>query len=244
MESWIHFRTTVLDELVRHDGLQDYDGLPTCAHCLDDVGTLKCLDCVQVTLYCATCIVQRHEHLPLHRVEVRLLPLVDPPLTSSKVWKDGYYQRSSLLELGLCFHVGHQHSPCPSANSCQQIIVIHLNGAHRVDVQFCTCKQTPNWVENYRQLLRVGWYPASFERPRTAFTFDLLDTYHKLTLQGKLNLYDFYSSVMQRTNNCGQRKEVVSLPNAPIALIPPDEYASLPSTGTTRSLGASASGAI
>ena len=43
-------------------------------------------------------------------------------------------------------------------------------------------------------------------RPKTAFTFDLLDTYHKLSMQGKLNLFDFYTSIMQKTDNRGCEK--------------------------------------
>jgi hypothetical protein len=122
-----------------------------------------------------------------------------------QAWREGFFQRTSLLDLGLCFYVGHQHTSCPSAENLQRILVIDLNGAHHISVQFCTCKEAPGWVENYRQLLRIGWYPASFDRPKTAFTFDVLDTYHKLTLQGKLNLYDFYSSILQKTDNCGQK---------------------------------------
>ena len=55
----------------------------------------------------------------------------------------------------------------------------------------------------------MRWYPASFNRPRTVFTFDLLETYHKVTLQGKLNLYDFYLAIMQKTDNQGRSKPVV-----------------------------------
>lgn len=55
----------------------------------------------------------------------------------------------------------------------------------------------------------MRWYPASFNRPRTAFSFDILDTYHKVTLQGKLNLYDFYLAIMQKSDNQGQSKPVV-----------------------------------
>lgn len=131
-------------------------------------------------------------------------------LTAPEVWQDGFYQRTSLCELGLCFYIGHRHTPCPSAKPFQRILVVDLNGAHHVNAQFCECNETPGWVEHYRQLLRVAWYPTSFNQPRTVFTFDLLDTYHKLTLQGKLNLYDFYSSIMQKTNNYG-KKTTVSL---------------------------------
>lgn len=57
--------------------------------------------------------------------------------------------------------------------------------------------------------MRVSWYPASVLRPKTVFTFDLLDTYHKISLQGKLNLYDFYNATMQKTDNYGGSKPAV-----------------------------------
>ena len=139
----------------------------------------------------------------------RKLP-VQSSLIISKVWQDGFYQRTSLTELGLCFYIGHQHTPCPSTKSPQQMLVVDMNSAHNLNLQFCACDEAPDWVENYRQLLRMGWYPASFDRLKTVFTFDLLDTFHKVTLQGKLNLYDFYLSVMQKTDNCGQKKTIVS----------------------------------
>ena len=131
-----------------------------------------------------------------------------PLLTTLKVWQDGFYQRASLLRLGLSFYLGHHHTPCPATSSFQKILVIDLNGTHYVNVQFCECEEAP--VEHYCQLLRMGWYPASFDRPTTAFAFDLLNTYHKLTLQGKLNLYDFYSSIMQKADNCGRNKTLVN----------------------------------
>jgi hypothetical protein len=132
--------------------------------------------------------------------------------TTLKVWQDGFFQRTSLQELGLIFYLGHQHTACPLAKSSQQILVIDMNGIHHLSVQFCACEDAPGWVDHYRQLLRMRWYPATFDRPQTAFTFDLLNTYHKLTLQGKLNLYDFYSSIVQKTDNCGRKKPIVSLP--------------------------------
>ena len=67
----------------------------------------------------------------------------------------------------------------------------------------------PFWHEHYRQLIRMGWYPASFNHPRTMFSFDLLGTYHKVTLQGKLNLYDFYLAIMHKSDNQGRTKPVV-----------------------------------
>ena len=117
-----------------------------------------------------------------------------------------------------------------------------MNGAHHLKVQFCACEEDPDWVENYRQLLRMDWYPASFDRLKTAFTFDLLDTYHKLTLQGKLNLYDFYLSIMQKTDNCGREKTIVSRDNI-TGTVTLNPYTSF-STVITTSQDALASGVI
>lgn len=127
-----------------------------------------------------------------------------------QVWNGGFFERTSLNDLGHRFYIGHQHTACPSSDSGTPTLVIDTNGVHRVNVHFCACTEDAQWVENYRQLLRIGWYPASFQRPKTAFTFNVLDTYHKLALQGKLNLYDFYSSILQMNDNCGQKKVVVS----------------------------------
>lgn len=83
-----------------------------------------------------------------------------------------------------------------------------MNGFHLVNLQWCGCDQHLRH-SHYRQLLRSKWYPATTDRPRTAFTFDLLDTFHKLTLQGKFNLYDFYLGVLHKTDNCGRTKKIV-----------------------------------
>jgi hypothetical protein len=128
----------------------------------------------------------------------------------NQVWNGRFFERTSLKDLDYCFYIGHQHTPCPSASGTRTILVIDVNGLHHLNVQFCTCTEDAQWVQTYLQLLRIGWYPASFERPKTAFTFNVLDTYHKIALQGKLNLYDFYSSILQKNDNCGRKKLIVS----------------------------------
>lgn len=85
-----------------------------------------------------------------------------------------------------------------------------MNGWHIVRVGFCACAASAPRDKRYQQLIRMHWYPASFSRPKTAFSFDLLETYHKVTLQGKLNLYDFYLAIMQKSDNQGRSKAMVS----------------------------------
>ena len=105
-------------------------------------------------------------------------------------------------------NLGHSGNYCPSPAEPQRILVIDLSGHHTVCVRFCKCSKS-GFLESFRQLLRVSWYPASVLRPHTVFTFDLLDTDHKVSLQGKLNLYDFYNAIMQKTDNHGGSKPKV-----------------------------------
>lgn len=44
-----------------------------------------------------------------------------------------------------------------------------------------------------------------------AFTFDVLDLFHKLTLQGKTTLYDFYHTLLHRSDNMALGKAVVGV---------------------------------
>lgn len=109
----------------------------------------------------------------------------------------------------MVIHIGHAYGACPAPELLNDtFVVMDMTGIHYLRLQYCGCSQGGH-LESYQQLLREAWYPASFERPRTAFTFDLLDTYHKLTLQGKLNLYDFYFGILHKTNNHGRAKKVV-----------------------------------
>ena len=129
-------------------------------------------------------------------------------------WKDNFFDRISLHSLGYVFHLGHGGAACPMGSPRRQLTIIDTNGWHKVWVTFCECRVSDATQERYRQLLRECWYPASFCLPKTAFTFDLLETYHKVTLQGKLNLYDFYHAIVQKTDNQGRSKPLVSNSNS------------------------------
>ena len=78
--------------------------------------------------------------------------------------------------------------------------VMHVNGLHSVNVQFCGCGADATGNSRYVQLLRIRWYPATQIQPATAFTMDVLDLFHKLTVQGKLSAHDFYQGVTRLNN--------------------------------------------
>ncbi len=89
--------------------------------------------------------------------------------------------------------------------------MVDISGIHTIAVNFCTCAGAP---EEWQQLFRQGWYPATTEFPSTAFTFEVLNLFQELNLQGKLSLYDFWKGLERATDNSGCAAVPVSLTDA------------------------------
>lgn len=208
MEQWVPYIPIVLDEVSRHDGLGDsLGGSGLCPDCTVDEAHFKCNDCSEGVMRCSSCIVSFHQRLPLHRLQVRRYPLfhADSHSPHPKVWNGKYFEKATLESLGHIMNLAHPTNVCPVGPEIQRILVVDMSGYHYVRVRFCACSAS-SFLEPFRQLLRFQWYPASILRPKTVFTFDLLDSYHKFSMQGKLNVFDFYTSIMQKTDNRGHEK--------------------------------------
>ena len=129
------------------------------------------------------------------------------------------FARTSLSLLGQVVQLGHDGRACPHpASKTSRIVVTHTNGVHELRVRFCECLDENDlfhyeWV----QLMRRGWFPASTSRPETAFTFQMLDTFHEINFQGKTSLYDFWKSLERITDNSGARPPIV----CPFVSMPP-----------------------
>jgi hypothetical protein len=66
------------------------------------------------------------------------------------------------------------------------------------------------------QLFRQRWLPATWNAPRTVFTFEFLNTFHLLNLQSKCNLYDYYHATLRQTNNADLQHQ----PVCPVLFLP------------------------
>ncbi|KAL5487741.1 hypothetical protein ACEPAI_5849 [Sanghuangporus weigelae] len=189
--SWIPERNSYLNEILRHEGRQGCrdDGLCTsCAEKTGNFGQYRCIDCGQASLLCKTCICDSHKMMPFHRIEQHM-----------KSWTGQFFKKTSLKSLGYCIQLGHYGQSCvtPSLGHTD-FIVMYMTGFHNVDVDFCHCGE---FVPYHIQLLRSRLFSASRKWPRTAFTFDVLDLFHELTLQSKITAHDFYLSMLRRTDN-------------------------------------------
>lgn len=114
-----------------------------------------------------------------------------------------------LREIGFSVVIGHEVGSCPRpAATINNFTVVDTSGIHIFPVSFCQCI---GHVHPRIQLLRAGWFPASLERPRSAFTFDCLETFQYLNLQGKLSAHGYCKTL-------DQISDATSLSNFPVLI--------------------------
>lgn len=127
-----------------------------------------------------------------------------------KKWNGKFFDQVSLQDLGQRYQLGHggRECPCPKPGP-PNFVVFHSTGVFRVNVDFCDCID-PLAPSRRVQLIRAGWFPASYERPQTVLTFDVLNSFHQLNLQGKTTLYDYYHSLVHLSDNLQLTTTVVN----------------------------------
>ena len=79
------------------------------------------------------------------------------------------------------------------------ITIVDITGVHHLPMHSCTCGHSSE--STFVQLLRLSLYPCSTERPRTVFTFRLLEDFDLENLETKASAQSFYSKLRRITNN-------------------------------------------
>lgn len=159
---------------------------------------------VSLHMLCTRYIESAYEH--------RFLPLLVINMFL-QIWRDGSYQRITLQELGLIVQLGHRPGEvcCAPVWAPRGFVIIHINGFHPVNLCFCGCDNVSTAGSRVEQLLRSEFFPATLVDPTTCATFRVLELFHILTLQSKLNAYDFYQSLGRLTDSAGIGKQFVSV---------------------------------
>jgi hypothetical protein len=101
--------------------------------------------------------------------------------------------------------------PNVTDNSCESVlVVVDSSGIHRLAVRWCQCSAA---ARPDCQLLDIGLYPATSKKPRTAFTFQVLDEFLIDNLECKTACQTFHSKLLRLT--CSQFPHTV-----PVCCIP------------------------
>ncbi|KAF4584651.1 hypothetical protein EYR38_001880 [Pleurotus pulmonarius] len=125
-------------------------------------------------------------------------------------WDDGFFKDCSLDELGLVLYLGHAGERCPAANGepdttdpftleprHQSMVFVHTTGIYSRKVEWCQCG---NRKSHYTQLLQARLFPATSDRPSTAFTFEVLDELHLQRIECKTASSNFYNLLRRKTD--------------------------------------------
>lgn len=131
-------------------------------------------------------------------------------MCATQEWKNGFFQRTTLQTLGLRIQLGHPlGQSCPfRARAHQNFVVIHVNGIHLINLDFCACSGSPTPRE---QLLEVGWWPSTPLEPQSAASMAVLRSFHTWNLQGQISSTDFYRGLEQMTCGNGLSSVPVSI---------------------------------
>ena len=80
----------------------------------------------------------------------------------------------------------------------QWMTITDITGVHSLPVHFCSCSIAKR---PYLQLLELGIYPVTYDRPQSAFTFRLLDDFDIDNLETKSSAQSYYEKLRRLTSN-------------------------------------------
>lgn len=147
----------------------------------------RCLECFHSRPICASCIKEQHTLNPFHRIQY---------------WTGKHFEKASLHSLGFTLYLGHDGSPCPlnRLRSSTKFVVVHTNGIHDRNIEYCICSPSNHSYDNLLQLVRNRLFPATKDFPRSVFTFEVLEDFHRHSLSSKTSAYDYYNALRMHTN--------------------------------------------
>lgn len=126
-----------------------------------------------------------------------------------QTWNRHHFENYSLYQAGLIIQLGHDGKPCPHPRvQDHTLTIIDSTAIHTVGYSLCGCDRVG--LSIMVQFMRAKWFPASTSRPRCATTFRALKLFHALTMQGKVNPYDFYNGIHRLSSGSGTREITVS----------------------------------
>ena len=194
-------RTTYLREILE---LEAPPPSKICQVCNQNNFKFRCRDCFYQPATCSSCCTKSHINIPFHSIDV---------------WNGVCFLPSDLLHVGLAIHLGHQGSPCPEFREegekdqweqdtrnkpnpdrpgASLLLVVHSNGVCRRSIYYCQCSNAPS---HHIQLLQHRLFPASYTKPQTVFTFEVLCHFYIEAMECKTSAGAFYSKLKRFTSN-------------------------------------------
>jgi hypothetical protein len=176
----------------------DMERLPAdICSCGGDENLMQCMDCFSSNILCRICCLDAHKSLPFHRINrwngkfftrsslhaqgyIMNLGHGGNPCpryenTAHGVRTDDFVEGMGVLqeEMGTDLDLDSEWVNMNDVPTERVVVIIHTTGVFQHHVRWCAC---PGHAKEDIQLLQLRLFPASAVRPKTAFTFDVLET--------------------------------------------------------------------
>ncbi|VDC03138.1 unnamed protein product [Peniophora sp. CBMAI 1063] len=171
-----------------------HDGPPQCKKCIecvhfegvpfDDapVPEYRYEDC-RGGEWCKICVRDVHRYTPFHHIEH----------FNGQFWEHLKRKATLSIELQLMHPAGEQCT-LHGVQVVDNFAVVHETGIHRTRLLYCSCANGRK-VDHWAQLMRSRLWPATTSAPKTATTFEALDTFLRLSMLGRLSGYDYHKAL-------------------------------------------------
>ena len=195
LRAWLDLRS---DYLAMALELEAPPANADCESCKQSRFEYRCQECFPCPFICGNCCLKNHGSQPFHKIEK---------------WNGKCFIPADLQSLGLVLHLGHRGTPCPASernayNLGAPLRIVHGSGICIRQVQYCECQGAP---DRAIQLFRHRLFPATFEKPETAFTFSALDYFYLDAMECKTSASSFYAKLKRLASGAFPQDIPVSL---------------------------------
>ncbi|KAJ7650262.1 hypothetical protein FB45DRAFT_1076655 [Roridomyces roridus] len=203
MGTWRPHSQAFLDRIMRRHHIGSN---PQCEPCgsprRDDERLFRCVECGEY-LQCETCLRDRHQLNPLHRVkewngshweDAQLCSSAETAARTAAERREG-----KLPGVRLVYQLGHHGFPCSKPSSVRCMVVLDIHGIFTLDVRYCACRPW-NSTSNVNQLIDNAWYPATVTDPATCATLRALEHFRLLNVVGNVSVHDYIGTLERMTN--------------------------------------------
>ncbi|KAG2143570.1 uncharacterized protein EDB93DRAFT_1105234 [Suillus bovinus] len=113
---------------------------------------------------------------------------------------DHFFKKHHSLKLACTFTLLMMGASIPLVTDSDHlaITIVDKSGVHSLSISYCQCPGALSWD---MQLFQAGLFPASFTRPKTAFTFSVLDDFLLDNLECGTSAMNYYSKIRRLTSS-------------------------------------------
>ena len=135
-----------------------------------------------------------------------------PDLEGSDDANDDGWESEDHDHLRPRFRGGDYGNGLPYLEGGNVIIFVDTSGVHRLRVHYCRC---PNAKHADRQFVEMGFLPASVMKPKTAFTFRVLDDFRLTNLECNTAGTSYWHKIVRKTSNVFRASVPVGVTSVP-----------------------------